>query len=193
MRGWLSHVYAAYFALQFRIYRQFFGQDAALVLFSRVPRVFLAAVLQRFGARNTQTVNFAGELSVDNALTYPVSRLLENIQIGHNCYIGRQVYFDLPKKIQLADEVVLSSGVKLLTHQDCGARSLSRYYPRRTAPIHLGTGCWIGANAVILCGVRLGAYCVVGAGAVVTQSFPAYSVLVGVPARKVKTLPQFID
>lgn len=47
----------------------------------------------------------------------------------------------------------------------------------------LGNRCWIGAKAVILKDVELGDSCVVGAGAVVTKSFPAGSVIVGVPAR----------
>jgi maltose O-acetyltransferase len=137
------------------------------------------------GAEVGAQVNFAGELSIDNAIAKPS---LSTLHIGENCYIGRQVYFDLPDHIFLAAEVVLSSGVKLLTHQDCGERLLAHYYPRRVAPIRLERGCWIGANAIVLCGVTLGEGCVVGAGAVVTRSFPAYSVLAGVPACVVKTL-----
>lgn len=42
---------------------------------------------------------------------------------------------------------------------------------------------WIGHGAVVLPGVHIGTGCVVGAGAVVTTDLPAYSVAVGVPAR----------
>ncbi len=48
--------------------------------------------------------------------------------------------------------------------------------------IKMGKRCWIGAKAVILKDVELGDGCVVGAGAVVTKSFPAGSVIAGVPA-----------
>jgi acetyltransferase-like isoleucine patch superfamily enzyme len=41
---------------------------------------------------------------------------------------------------------------------------------------------WIGANATILPGVRLGAGSVVGAGAVVTRGVPPRTVVLGVPA-----------
>lgn len=37
--------------------------------------------------------------------------------------------------------------------------------------VHIGTQCWIGMNAVILPGVKLGANTIVAAGAVVTKSF----------------------
>jgi len=51
--------------------------------------------------------------------------------------------------------------------------------------VKIGNSCWIGAKAVILKDVELGDHCVVGAGAVVTKSFPAGSVIVGVPAHAV--------
>uniref|UniRef100_UPI00313FFBA6 DapH/DapD/GlmU-related protein n=1 Tax=uncultured Nitrospira sp. TaxID=157176 RepID=UPI00313FFBA6 len=46
---------------------------------------------------------------------------------------------------------------------------------------------WIGANAIILKGVRIGKGTIVGAGAVVTKEVPPYSVVVGNPARVVRT------
>jgi acetyltransferase-like isoleucine patch superfamily enzyme len=47
--------------------------------------------------------------------------------------------------------------------------------------------CWLGASVIVLDGVSLGKGCVVGAGAVVTKSFPDYSIVVGVPAEKTKS------
>ena len=47
-------------------------------------------------------------------------------------------------------------------------------------PVTIGDDCWIGDGAIILPGVSLGSHSIVGAGAVVTKSFPAYSVLGGV-------------
>ena len=47
------------------------------------------------------------------------------------------------------------------------------------------TGASIGARAVIVAGVELGAYCLVGAGAVVTRSVLPHSIVAGVPARPV--------
>ena len=45
---------------------------------------------------------------------------------------------------------------------------------------------WCGANVTILKGVTIGRGSIVAAGAVVTQSFPPYSVIGGVPAKLLK-------
>jgi acetyltransferase-like isoleucine patch superfamily enzyme len=52
--------------------------------------------------------------------------------------------------------------------------------------IRIGQGCWIGHGAAIVCGsgeLVLGRNCVVGANAVITKSFPPYSIIVGCPAK----------
>ncbi len=53
-------------------------------------------------------------------------------------------------------------------------------------PVSIGDDCWIGDGAIILPGVEIGPHSIVAAGAVVTKSFPAYSVLGGVPAKCIK-------
>ncbi|WP_218080562.1 gamma carbonic anhydrase family protein [Anthocerotibacter panamensis] len=54
----------------------------------------------------------------------------------------------------------------------------------------IGTGSLIGIGAVLLSGVTLGAGCLVGAGAVVTKSFPARSMLMGVPAKVIREVTE---
>ena len=49
----------------------------------------------------------------------------------------------------------------------------------------LKKGCSIGANATVLPGITIGEWAMVGAGSVVTKSVPAYSVVVGNPAKVV--------
>ena len=51
---------------------------------------------------------------------------------------------------------------------------------------HIETGCLIGLGAVILDGVRVGEGSIVGAGSVVTKDIARRSLVVGIPARKVK-------
>ena len=53
-------------------------------------------------------------------------------------------------------------------------------------PIEIEHDVWIGANALILSGVKIGHGAVVAAGAVVTRDVPPYAVVGGVPAKLIK-------
>lgn len=46
--------------------------------------------------------------------------------------------------------------------------------------------CWIGSNATILKGVRIGRGSVIGAGAIVSKDIPPYSIYTGVPEVKIR-------
>ena len=48
----------------------------------------------------------------------------------------------------------------------------------------LKRGCTVGANATIVCGIRVGRYAFIGAGAVVTKDVPDYALMLGNPARQ---------
>ncbi|RDU58323.1 DapH/DapD/GlmU-related protein [Helicobacter sp. MIT 99-5507] len=50
----------------------------------------------------------------------------------------------------------------------------------------IGDDCWIGLNAIILSGSKIGKGCVIGAGSVVRGEFEPYSVIIGNPAIQVK-------
>jgi len=73
-----------------------------------------------------------------------------------------------------------------------GGDHLGRSRPERfvrtcpPAPVRIGRGCWIGANAVILPGALLGDGVIVGAGAVVTGEYPDACVVGGVPTRALR-------
>lgn len=54
------------------------------------------------------------------------------------------------------------------------------------APVVIEDDVWCGANVTILKGVTIGRGSVIAAGAVVTQSFPPYSIIGGVPAKLIK-------
>lgn len=86
--------------------------------------------------------------------------------IGDGCQIGHNVVF-----------ATLNHG---LSPED-----RKNTYP---APIVLGRNVWVGSNATILQGVTIGDNAVVGAGAVVTRDVAPGAVVVGVPARFVKSI-----
>ena len=58
--------------------------------------------------------------------------------------------------------------------------------PENDAPVIIEDDVWTGANVTILKGVTIGRGSVIAAGAVVTKSFPPYSIIGGVPAKLIK-------
>ncbi|WP_173932094.1 DapH/DapD/GlmU-related protein [Chelativorans sp. Marseille-P2723] len=57
---------------------------------------------------------------------------------------------------------------------------------RRARQVIIGNDVWIGHGAVLLPGVKVGNGAVIGANAVVTKDVPAYAVVAGAPARKLR-------
>lgn len=62
--------------------------------------------------------------------------------------------------------------------------------PPSATPVVIEDDVMIGANAVVLEGVRVGKGAVVAAGAIVTQDVEPYTVVGGVPARKIKDIDE---
>jgi acetyltransferase-like isoleucine patch superfamily enzyme len=58
---------------------------------------------------------------------------------------------------------------------------------RIARPVTIGEACWFGDRVVVAPGTTIGAGCIVGAGAVVAGDVPDHSIVVGNPARVVKT------
>lgn len=127
----------------------------------------------------------------------------DNVRIGRNCFIsggvrvgsGTSINSNVnmvaspPNVIDIGENCLIAQNV-LIRSDDHKFNDVNRIIAsqgRIGADILIGQDCWIGANAVLLKGVHLGAHSIVGAGAVVTKSFPPYSVIVGNPARLIKS------
>lgn len=54
-------------------------------------------------------------------------------------------------------------------------------------PIIIEEDVWIGSNSVILSGIKIGRGSVIGAGSIVTKDIPRYSIVVGNPAKVIKS------
>jgi acetyltransferase-like isoleucine patch superfamily enzyme len=112
------------------------------------------------------------------------------VRIGDETYIGRHLYLTAIGSVTIGARCVLSDYVYI---SDCahGLRPHGEHILRQPleskGPVSIGDGCFLGFRACILPGVTLGEHCVVGANAVVTRSFPAYTMLAGAPARPIKT------
>lgn len=179
------------YLLKVRLLANLLGIEYVSGQLSTCDRGSIAPLLKTFGASIGDNVNFKDTIWIDNATgDQDATNDFSNLVIGNNCYIGKGVYFDLPDKIVIESECAVSAGAMFITHEDCGRRPMSRWYPRKRGGITVGSGSWIGANAILLSDTSLGQCCVVAAGSVVKGRFGEFSVIAGSPARLVKTLPR---
>jgi serine acetyltransferase len=122
----------------------------------------------------------------------PGQEMLTNpvIRIGDRCVIGRGSHLIGHWSIELGDDIQTGPYV-YITDQNHGYEDPEMpvgLQPTKERPVRIGSGSWLGANAVILPGTDLGKNCVVAAGAVVRGSFPDHCVVAGVPAKAVRVL-----
>ena len=107
------------------------------------------------------------------------------ITLGPHVYVGPNCVLFGAAGIEVGAGSLLSPGVVVTSHQHTYATRDQdiRLQPLDFSRVTIGRDVWVGANATVLPGVRLGAGCVVGAGAVVTRDVAAGAVVLGVPAR----------
>jgi UDP-2-acetamido-3-amino-2,3-dideoxy-glucuronate N-acetyltransferase len=119
------------------------------------------------------------------------SRIGENCVLGQNVMVGPDVTVGDGCKIQ--NNVSLYKGVRLEEGVFCGPSMvftnviIPRAFIERKDEFRdtlVRKGATIGANATVLCGVKIGRYAMVGAGAVVTRDVPDHALILGVPGRQ---------
>ncbi|SJZ98963.1 acyltransferase [Sediminibacterium ginsengisoli] len=109
------------------------------------------------------------------------------IRIGNYNYFNRNCMLDACGEIQIGNHNMIGPDVYITDSDHAHGVGISpAAEPMKKGSVKIGDHCWIGAKAVLLKNVALGDYCVVAAGAVVTKSFPAGSVIGGVPAKLLK-------
>ena len=99
----------------------------------------------------------------------------------HNTIIG---------PVNIGDHVNLAQGITVtaLNHNYEDSEKRIDEQGVSTTPVVIEDDVWIGANAVILPGVRVGTHSVVAAGAVVTKEVPPHSIVAGIPAKIIKKI-----
>lgn len=121
--------------------------------------------------------------------------ILSGSMIGENCVVGQNVMIGPDVRIgngcKIQNNVSVYRGVTLEDEVFCGPSAVftnvlnPRAFVDRSGEISetiVRRGASIGANATIVCGVKIGAYAMIGAGAVVKRDVPDYALVAGVPA-----------
>ncbi len=160
-----------------------YGVSGLNALFLFLPAKLLIPLLNKYGAQISSDADIQIPITFHN-VSEVNGHHYSNLVIGKNCYVGKEVFFDLADKIILEEGVTISMRVTLLTHTHAGRSSLANdNLPPSYAPIRLSRNCYIGAAAIILPGVTVGERAIIGAGAVVTKDVPSGATVIGSPAK----------
>ncbi|MEM9272684.1 MAG: gamma carbonic anhydrase family protein [Cyanobacteria bacterium P01_F01_bin.143] len=115
-----------------------------------------------------------------------------SVGIGSNIWYSAVVRADI-EKIIIGEYTNIQDGAVL--HGDPGFPTVLEDYVTigHQAVVHsayVEKGCLIGIGAVVLNGVRVGAGSIIGAGCIVTKDVPARSLMVGIPAKKIRDVTE---
>ena len=120
--------------------------------------------------------------------------VLPKAKIGSRCNINCHVFIE--NDVTIGDNVTIKAGVQIWDGIQIGDNVFigpnttftNDHEPRSKKPPEnfsrtlIEEGASIGANATILCGIKIGKYSMIGAGSVITKSSPPYTLWYGNPA-----------
>ena len=125
------------------------------------------------------------------------SHIMQGCEIGENCSFGQNVLVSTGVKV--GNNVKVQNNVSMYTGVICEddvflgpSMVFTNVINPRSAvarkseyrETYLEKGVSVGANATLICGIRLGKFAFIGAGTVVTKSYPPYALVIGNPGRQ---------
>jgi len=132
------------------------------------------------------------------------SHIMTGCEIGEGCSLGQNVVVSpgvkLGKNVKVQNNVSIYTGVICEDDVFLGPSMVfTNIVNPRSAIVrrdkYMSTivekGATIGANATIICGLRIGRYAFIGAGAVVTREVKPYALVVGNPARQTGWMSEY--
>jgi len=125
--------------------------------------------------------------------------ICSNVIIGKNCNICDRCFIE--NGVSIGNSVTIKTGVSIWDGVNIndnvfigpGVQFCNDLYPRSKCYISpmrtlLEKNCSIGSGAIILPGIVIGKNAIVGAGSVVTKDVPANTIVIGNPARIIRTI-----
>ena len=128
----------------------------------------------------------------ENPRIHPTASLRcgKSISLGKNSHINQYccIWASPNSKITLGDNLLMGPGVKIFSSNHGHLKS----FPMNTQKwiekdVTIGNDVWLGANVVVIPGIKIGDGAIIAAGAVVTKDIPAYAIAGGIPARIIKS------
>ncbi len=111
------------------------------------------------------------------------------IKIGEDVTLNEWVFLSGFGELAIGDNVRIGHRVSIITSDHIYTDIFTPIFRQglSAAPVLIEDDVWIGCNATILKGVRIGRGAIVAAGAVVTKNVPPLAIVAGVPACVIST------
>ena len=142
----------------------------------------------------------------DGSSIWHLVQVRDNVSIGRNCIIGRGAYLGtgviIGDNCKIQNYALIYEPAKLGNGVFIGPAAVltNDEFPRAVNPdgslksgldwhavgVEIGDGASIGARAVCIAPVKIGAWALVAAGAVVTKDVPNFALVAGVPAKRIR-------
>lgn len=163
----------------FFVKQRTFSLISFFLLDNKVSGKARAVLLSAMGAKIGKNCFLRGGLNILETI---------NLTLGNTVFINNNCTIDCSAPVTIGDNVCLSYHVTIMTgSHEIGPHS-RRTGEHKNGAVTIGDGAWIGARAIIMPGVTIGAGSVVGAGSLITKSIPPDVVAYGVPARVMSEL-----
>lgn len=114
-------------------------------------------------------------------------------EVGEKVFVGEDlivasIVSEKSCNLYIGNRVAIGPRVTLLLSSDANWSKLMDKVEFIKSSIVLEDDCWLGAGVIILPGITIGQCAIVGSGAVVTKDVLPYTVVAGIPAKKIKEI-----
>ena len=168
-----------------------FFNNIISVIHSAIRFIFLKVVnfkgvhvnpIQRFSPNVVVEVNRGGQLYIGEKVRVHSGSKIK-VRKGGKLTIERGAKFNYGCIIVCQEDITIGEGSELgpyvlVYDHDHDYKLGLKEDKYKTAPVKIGSNCWIGANTVILRGSEIGDNCVIGAGSVIKEIIPSNSVVI---------------
>ena len=158
------------------------------------PKTNQSEVVEMVSGMEPKIIRWLAAHHPDNRTRRTLFRA-SGVEIGEGSVLNQNLVIsdDYEPLVKIGKRVAIAPNVTIIAASDPNNSKLGDCDYVRTRliekePVVIEDDAWVGANAILLPGVRVGRSSIVGAGAVVTRDVPAASIAVGVPAKVVRQL-----
>ncbi len=136
--------------------------------------------------RYPQNISLGAHMVVKSGARICACNEKATVSIGENTTFGYHSYLFASERIEIGNNCLIAPFVYLVDSDHSIDRDqLINRQPNQTAPIKIGDDVWIGTGAKILKGVHIGTGAVIAAGALVKDDVAPYTIVGGIPAKKI--------